>query len=118
MRRNIAELRRKELYRLVGLKKEPTTAADDLAEAKRIMNSFYRLCGLRERNLYLSNNERTCNWESTLESEKRESNWYDRLKKQFKNIYGLDLYYNTYPCIGYRKTGGGVTVEIEKYFYE
>ncbi len=89
----IAEMRAKEVYRLAGLKKNPTTATQDIAEAKKIMNSFYRLCGLCETNLYLANNARTCNTERAARSEEREQKWFDRLNKQFIEIYGIKMFY-------------------------
>ena len=114
----IAQLREKELYRLVSYKTENPTQ-EDYNEARRIMNSFYRLCGLAETNLYLSNDERTCNLHSTKESEERESRWYDRLNKQFQEIYGLCLFYSGYaPSIGVKYPGGGCSEKITRWFYQ
>ena len=91
----IAQLREKEVYRLSEIIEGPDPEYEDhraaLREAHRLMNSYYRLCGLSERVLYLSNNERTCNSKYTLELEDREYNWYMRLDGEFKK-YGLHLY--------------------------
>lgn len=115
----IAQLREREVERLARYKtSEPTEA--DIAEAKSIMNSFYRLCGLADRNLYLANEEWSCNLASTKESEDREYRWYKRLNEQFKANYGLELYYFSWlPSIIARDDEGRVTSEkIHRYFYD
>lgn len=119
MRMTIAQLREREIDRLVAYKTDNPTDAD-YREAHRMMNSFYRLCGLCERNLYLANDERTCNSRYTKESEDKEERWYKRLGKQFKEIYNLDLYYAGYcPSIGVREfPGGGCSERIYRWFYK
>lgn len=112
-RMTIAQLREREVLRLAAYHvnggNDPKTYDfdadnynnEDVATAKRLMNSFYRLCALAERNLYLANNERTCNSPYTKESEERESRWYTRLNKEFKEFAGLELFYCGYmPSIG------------------
>ena len=128
-----AQLREKELKRLVSFKTDDPTEAD-FAEARRNMNSYYRLCGLAETNLYLANDERTCNRESTKRSEEqkpkaqiapkvrrseeRESKWYNRLDKTFNDTYGLRLVYCGYfPSIGTLDERGGFSGKISTYFY-
>lgn len=114
----IAEMREKELSRLVAYKTATPTEAD-YTEARRTMNSFYRLCGLCERNLYLANDERTYNRESTRRSEERESNWYNRLNQVFTTVYGLQLVYCGYcPSIGVKDVHGGFTEKVSRYFYQ
>lgn len=113
----IAELREKQIEELVLYKTASPTEAD-YKEARHIMNSFYRLCGLCEKNVYLSNDERTCNLKSTQESEERESKWYDRLNKVFSEVYGLQLVYcSYYPLIGVKDSHGAFTEKIYSYFY-
>lgn len=108
----IAERREKELDTLIGYKTSNPTPAD-YKEARKIMNSYYRLCGLANRNLMLANNENTCNRVSTHESEERESKWFKRLQKTFKDIYGLDLFYvSWYPLIGAKDTANGSVQEL------
>ena len=116
---SIKELREREVLKLVSFKTDNPTP-DDIAEASSLMNSFYRLCGLCERNLYLSNNERTCNSRHTRESEDRASRWSDRLDEKFKNTYGLRLVYCGYlPSIGVvYQPGGGFSEKITRWFYE
>ena len=80
-RMTIAQLRERELGRLVAFKTDSPTS-EDYKEARRMMNSFYRLCGLCETNLYLTNDERTANRRYTHESEARENKWHKRLDKQ------------------------------------
>ena len=115
----ISEMRQKEVYRLAELKKNPTTATEDIKEAKKIMNSFYRLCGLCETNLYLANNERTCNTKRTAQSEEREQKWFDRLNKQFIDLYGVKMFYFSYrPSIMHFDEKNRPTSEaVYRYFY-
>lgn len=116
---SVRELREREIRKLVSFKTSDPTP-EDFAEAVRLMNSFYRLCGLCERNLYLANEERTCNLKSTKESEDRESRWSDRLNREFKDTYGLQLVYCGYmPSIGVvYEPGGGFSEKITRWFYE
>ena len=118
-KQTIAQLREREIEKLVSFKTNDPTEAD-FAEARRLMNSFYRLCGLSETNLYLANDERTCNSKYTLKSEERESKWHERLNKQFQEIYGLCLVYCGYaPSSGVRcYPGGGFSEKIERHFYQ
>lgn len=114
----VAERREKELARLVAFKTDSPTAAD-FDEARKLMNSFYRLCGLSERNLYLTNTECTCNLPSTKRSEYREMQWHERLDKAFHDTYGLNLVYCGYaPSIVTKSEHGGVREEIQRFFYE
>jgi hypothetical protein len=117
-RMTIAQLRAREVDKLVLFKtKHPTEA--DYKEARRNMNSFYRLCGLSETNLYLSNSERSANSRYTKESEARECRWYKRLDKTFKATYGLRLVYCGYtPRIGEKLEYGGFSEKISRYFYD
>ena len=113
----VAERREKELDNLVKFKTE-NPMPEDYKEARTNMNSFYRLCGLCERNLYLTNNENTCNLKSTKKSEEREQKWIDRLNKTFFDTYGLKLVYCGYcPSIGIVDENGGFSEKITRYFY-
>lgn len=113
----IAQLRERELNELVHFKTDNPTEAD-YDEARKIMNSFYRLCGLCETNLYLSNDSRTANRKSTQESEEREERWMKRLNDIFQKTYGLRLVYCGYaPSIGTVKEHGGFSEKITRYFY-
>ena len=115
----IAQLREREVYRLAQYHSE-RPSDQDIETARKLMNSFYRLCGLSERNLYLANDERWCNRKSTKESEERESRWCKRLSAQFKDFAGLELFYAGYcPSIGivYRPSGG-CAEKITRWFYQ
>ena len=115
----IAQLREREVARLAEMHSAEYSERD-LEQARRLMNSFYRLCGLAERNLYLTNNERTCNCRYTKESEEKESRWYKRLSAQFKEFAGLELFYGGYmPSIGviYRPSGA-CAEKITRWFYQ
>lgn len=117
-RMTIAQLREREVRRLAEFKRKNPTDGD-IAEARRNMNSFYRLCGLCERNLYLSNDEHTANRASTRRSEEREDQWHKRLDKVFKDTYGLRLVYCGYaPSIGVKVEHGGFSEKIYRYFYD
>lgn len=113
----IAELREREVKRLAMYHAE-NPDADDIIIARQLMHRFYRLCGLCETNLYLSNNERTCNTKYTEESENKESRLYNKLKKDFQDFSGLTLVYCGYcPSIGILHAEGGFSEKISRYFY-
>lgn len=116
---SVRELREREILKLASFKTEKPTQ-QDIEEARSLMNSFYRLCGLCETNLYLANEERTCDLKSTKESEDRQDKWSSRLDKAFKEIYGLRLVYCGYmPSIGVvYEPGGGFSEKITRWFYE
>ena len=117
-RMTIAQLREREVDRLAHYHAEEPTE-DDYRTARKLMNSFYRLCGLAERNLYLANDERTCDRVSTRYSELREDNWCRRLSKQFTAFAGLELFYTGYaPSIGVKYENGGVCEKITRWFYQ
>ena len=114
----IAQLREREVKRL-ALLKTSTPTEQDYNEARKNMNSFYRLCGLCETNLNLANNERRCNSSYTKISEARENVWYQRLNKIFHDTYGLNLVYCGYcPSIGVKNENGRFSERISRYFYD
>lgn len=116
-RMTIAQMREKELDRLVAYKTSTPTEAD-YTEARRLMNSFYRLCGLSYRVCMLQNSETTCNGRYCAEQEAKEEKWFNRLKGEFNRLYGLDLYYSGIcPSIGTKNENGGVSEKISRYFY-
>ena len=95
----IAQLREREVLRLAYYHAENPTE-EDIRTAKRLMNSYYRLVGLCERVLYLSNDERTCNSRYLSELEDKEDKWYHRLSKQFAEFCGCRLrYFSYFPSI-------------------
>ncbi len=111
---SIAELRRKEVYRLAEMdtKNDVNTA---LTEATKLMNSFYKLCGLEERLLYLENEERTCNIKFVACLEIKAEKWRERLQNAF-STYGLILvWYGYLPTITDHEGGSEV---IYTYFYK
>ena len=118
-RMTIAQLREREVYRLAEYHNAEYTD-QDVQTARKLMNSFYRLCGLAETNLYLANDEKWCNRESTKRSEEKESAWYKRLSKQFQDFAGLELYYAGYaPSIGIvHRPSGGCSEKITRWFYD
>ena len=89
-----------------------------IAAARKLMNSFYRLNGLAERNFYYSNDSRLYDRPWVHESENREEKWYSRLKKEFKDFCGLDLFYSSFFLhIGKCYPRGGVSTVIYPKFY-
>lgn len=113
----IAQMRKREAEKLATIGNANPTE-QNIREAQRLMNSFYRLCGLCETNLYLSNNERTANTRRTAESEARQNKWFERLNKEFNERYGLQLYYCGFcPSIGHDYKHGGCVETINRYFY-
>ena len=117
-RPTIAQLREVELSRLVAVK--TATPADlDYAQARTIMNRYYRLCALSERNFYIANDERTCDTAWAKRSEAKEERLFTRLNQDFKEIYHLELVYTGIaPRIGIRvHPGGGFEEKIHAWFY-
>lgn len=113
----VAQMRAGEVRRLARYHRADFSE-DDVREARRLMNSFYRLCALAERNLYLANDERTVNLSSTKASEDREHRWYKRLSAEFMAFAGLELAYCGYmPSIGLQLSTGGFSERITRYFY-
>lgn len=114
----IAQLREREVKRL-ALLKTSTPTEQDYNEARKNMNSFYRLCGLCETNSYLVNDARRCNTSYAKRSEEKEYNWHKRLDKIFHDTYGLDLVYCGYcPSIGVKNGNGVFSERISTYFYD
>ena len=116
----VAQLRERELERLVMIK-TTNPSEEDYAEARRNMNSYYRLCGLCERNLYMQNDERAHSTRYAMECEKREGRWYERLNKTFKETYGIVLAYAGYfPSIVYEGDRPGCVgpTAVNTYFYD
>ena len=110
----IAELRRREVRKLAELNRDV-----EFEEANRLMNSFYRLCGLCERNLELANDSTKYNAKRLAKSEEKESRWYNRLNAEFQKLYGLSLVYCGYaPSIGTVGENGSFSEVITRYFYD
>ena len=111
----IHELRERELRSLIARNPELGTA-----HAKKLMNSFYRLCGLSWSNLEYDNDETRYNAKQSRLREERENRWYDRLNGDFKKAYGLQLKYcGCMPAIGLvDKASGAFTEVIERHFYD
>ena len=114
----LAERRENELKHLARFKTADFSGAD-IDEARRNMNSYYRLCALCERNAELENDERFCNRWSTKQSEEKEGRWFERLNKTFQETYGLELVYcGCMPSIGRKVENGAFIDEIGTWFYE
>lgn len=94
-RMTIAQMRERAVLQLAE-RKTAVPTEQDIQQARRTMNSFYRLCGLDEQLLYLENDERTHDKPYTLEKAARRERWYDRLNAIFKNEYNACLVYFGY----------------------
>ena len=115
----IAELREREVYHLARYKNPDPTPAD-LDEARRNMNSFYRLCALGDRVAELSNDARTCNRASTKAEADREYKWFLRLDETFRKAYNLEIH-SAGPAYCIAQTVneyGAIAERINTYFYE
>ena len=118
-RMTIAQLREKEVERLARYKTDEPTE-DDIKEARRCMNSFYRLCGIDERLLYLENDARFCDKPYTKRLDEKRDKWHKRLDKQFHDLYGLNLVYCGYcPSIVVKYPDSSVSGDkITRWFYQ
>lgn len=115
MRMTIAQHREKEVVRLAKYKSD-NPSEDEISEARTVMNSYYRLCGLCEKNLILANDERTCNRRSTALSEAKEERWSKRLNDKLQSQYGLRLLWCGYlPHICEKNS---TATAIERFFYD
>ena len=104
----VAEMRRRELARF------SESYNVNIEDAKRIVNSFYRFCGLEEVLLYRENNERLVNSSYTQELQEKEEKWIERLQSELAK-YNLKMiwfgYLPTICEIGTTKTA------LERFFY-
>lgn len=113
----IAQKRAAEVGRLARIATDNPTN-EDMRTAHRLMNSYYRLCGLAETNLWRQNDPMFCNSNYARMQEEKELAWHHRLSKEFNDRYGLSLYYLGYrPSIVKLDPHGGAEVVINTYFY-
>lgn len=113
MKMTVAQLRYKEVIKLAKYR-EADPSAETIREAGRLMNSFYRLSGLDDRLLYLSNSERSCNSRYTKELEDKAYKWWKRLSNEFNSFCGFKLeYFGHLPTI----TDGNHNQTISAFYY-
>lgn len=116
-RLTIAEKRERELGRLVQYK-TATPTAEDFKQARRMMNSFYRLCGLCERESILSNTWPDANTRRVKAMGDRMMKWSARLDAEFQEVYGLQLdYCGHIPHIVKQGDRGGADA-VQRFFYD
>lgn len=94
-RMTITQMRERAVLQLAE-RKTVSPTEQDIQDARRTMNSFYRLCGLDEQLLYLENDERTHDKPYTLEKVAKRDRWFDRLNAIFKSEYSACLVYFGY----------------------
>lgn len=117
MRWTIAQLREKEVIRLAEYAEGGATE-ENIATARRLMNSFYRLSALDDRNCEYANDARYCDSKWLARDEERAMKWYKRLSKEFEGFAGLTLFYTGIcPSIGTRDENGAVSEKIARWFY-
>lgn len=69
---------------------------EDVTIEKKLLNSFYRFCGLEEQLFYLNNNYEMQKFQTYInELEDKADKWRKRLNSQFSN-YGIKLIYFGY----------------------
>ena len=113
-RMTIAQLRERAVLELAK-RRNNEPLEEDIALAKKTMNSFYRLCGIDERLLYLENDERMHDSRYTKELEKKREKWFDRLNNVFKSEFDCCLVYFGYlPTICAKGTTQDLCL---RYFY-
>lgn len=109
----IRQLREIECKKLVRRKTGKDPTAEEMKEAWRIMNSFYRLYHLAERNLF---------GRGTEASEEQERKRFARLDKKLREDYNLELVYTGahLPSIGfhYGENNEYYYQYVWKWFYE
>lgn len=95
-RKTVAQIRASQVDLLAHYRTDNPTE-QDFAKARTLLNSYYRLCALADRNLILSNDARTCNSRYCAESEKKEEKWIGRLSGEMREFNGLIIdYYGGY----------------------
>lgn len=113
----VAQMREKDVERLARMHSADPTE-QDMNEAKRLFTSYYRLCGLSERNLYLQNDAKRHNTHYAKELEAKEERWVKRLDAEFNQFAGLRLVYcGYYPSIGHKLEHGGFQDVFFAHFY-
>lgn len=114
MKMTIAQKRYQEVKRLAAYgKKSPD---ENLRDAERLMNSFYRYVPFSIRVFEWSNNERfyTRNKNFVAAQDMRSYEWFMRLRKQFNDLFGLTLMEpGLYPII----VNGSGYIAINTYYY-
>lgn len=86
----------------------------NIDDARRIMNSFYKLCGLEERRLEFDNDERRYNAKESERLTDKAMNWISRLNKELEPYNCKLTYFGIYPTI----TEIGTTREcVTRFFY-
>jgi len=97
-RMTIAQLREKAVFQIAQRKTTDPTE-QDIAAAKTLMHRFYLLCGLDEQLLYLENDERTYNRQSTKDKAAKRDRLYNALIKDFEPYNATLVYYGYCPTI-------------------
>lgn len=99
MRRLTVSEKRERALQELATRKNATPTAADIKEARKVMNSYYRLCGLDESLLYLQNDESTCNSRYTAEQGATAFRWIKRMNQYLKPFDACVIYFGYLPTI-------------------
>lgn len=88
----IAQYRAREVRRLAA-KHEDNPSPETIRRAARLMGSYYRLAGLDDRLLHMTNDPERGNSRYTKAQEERAYKWYKRLSAEFTEFCGYHLEY-------------------------
>ena len=114
----IAEKRALDVQKLMEYDKRNVDEDVKYGTAKNIFNRFYRLVGLRDRNLMDDSNEHFVNTSWHKENEEKEMRWYEKLNKDLFSTYGMNLVYTgAYPHIAFMdKEGIGTVIKHDMFW--
>ena len=91
-RMTIAQIRARQVETIARYKTD-TPTEQDMTTARTLLNSYYRLCGLADRNLYMANDERRCNTRYCAMSEEKEERWIKNLSERMRAFNALIVDY-------------------------
>lgn len=87
----------------------------EINEARTLVNSFYRFCGLEETLLYRENDEKLCNSNYTKTLQNKEERWIKRLQNNLSKYNLKMIWFGYLPTIC---EDGTTKTALNRYFYE
>ena len=113
---NVKELRREAVYRLAN-RKESGEITQNVEHARRIMNSYYRLCGLINTRNWHDSFDTPYHREQATKLSDRIDKWYDRLNREFAEYNAYLYQFGVIPCICEKGERGCPRDLYLRYFY-
>lgn len=113
---NVAELRREAVYHLAS-RKDGAPIGREMAHARRVMNSYYRLCGLINNRNWHDSFDTPYHRECATEMTDRIDKWYDRLNTEFAEYGACLVQFGVIPCICERDEHGAPHDLHLRFFY-